>query len=265
MLSWLPAFRILQVETRSVKQNLRLPRVYSRRARNQVFCFYYTGGKLMISKNWSRKLIAACVSVAVLSVYSMIALAAPGAKAPSGELSISGQVTVNGQKVISGGTFFSDSVIATADHSGATVGISKLGRVELAPESSLKLNFTDRSITGMLDSGLTHVSTLPGISVNITTKDGSIMVDGSQATSFTVDVKNGNTVVATESGLAELRAGSTVKLIAAGDSATAGTPVPQGGEDSDLNGGRLAVLLLAAGGAIAAVFYAITHNNDINL
>jgi len=220
----------------------------------------------MISKNWSRKLIAACVSVAVLSVYSMVVLAAPGAKAPSGELSISGQVTVNGQKVISGGTFFSDSVIATADHSGATVGISKLGRVELAPKSSLKLNFTDNSITGMLDSGVTHVSTLPGVSVNITTKDGSILVDGSQATSFTVDVKNGNTVVATESGLAELRAGTTVKAIAAGSSATVGTPVPQGGDDdNDLDGGRLAVLLIAAGAAIGAVFYAITRNNDINL
>ena len=36
-------------------------------------------------------------------------------------------------------------------------------------------------------------------------------------------------------------------------------------DDSDLDGGRLAVLLIAAGGAIAAVFYAITHNNDINL
>jgi ferric-dicitrate binding protein FerR (iron transport regulator) len=220
----------------------------------------------MISKNWSRKFIAACVSVAVLSVYSMVVLAAPGAKAPSGELSVSGQVMVNGQKAISGGTFFSDSVIATADHSGATVGISKLGRVELASKSSLKLDFTDKSLKGMLDSGVTHISTLPGISVMITTKDGSIMVDGSQATSFTVDVKNGNTFVSTESGMAELRAGNTVKNIAAGDSATVGTPVPQGGEDdSDLDGGRLAVLLIAAGGAIAAVFYAITHNNDINL
>lgn len=220
----------------------------------------------MISKNWSRKCIAACLSVAVLSVYSMIALAAPGAKAPSGELSISGQVTVNGQKVISGGTFFSDSVIATADHSGATVGVSKLGRVELAPNSSLKLNFTDNSISGLLDSGVTHISTLPGVSVNIATKNGSVFVDGSQATSFTVDVKNGNTVVATDSGLAELRSGSTVKLVAAGTNATVGIPIPQGGdEDDDLDGGRLAVLLIAAGGAIAAVFYAITHNNDITL
>ena len=55
----------------------------------------------MISKTLSRKCIAACVAVAVLSVYSMVVLASPGASAPSGELSISGQVTVNGQKIYS--------------------------------------------------------------------------------------------------------------------------------------------------------------------
>ena len=43
----------------------------------KTFVFHYTGGKLMISKTWSRKSIAAVVSVAVLSVYSMVALAAP--------------------------------------------------------------------------------------------------------------------------------------------------------------------------------------------
>ena len=54
----------------------------------------------MISKSWSRKSIATAVAVAVLSVYSMVVLAAPGAKA-SGELSVSGQVTVNGEKAVS--------------------------------------------------------------------------------------------------------------------------------------------------------------------
>src|ERR1700730_10395841 len=100
--------------------------------------FQNTGGKLMISKTWSRKPIAACVAVAVLSVYSMVVLASPAAKAPAGELSVSGQVTINGENVISG-TVFSDSLIATAEKSSATVNLSKLGRVELAPNSGLKL------------------------------------------------------------------------------------------------------------------------------
>lgn len=217
----------------------------------------------MTSKTWGRKSIAAGVAVAVLSVYSMVVLAAPGAKA-SGELSVSGQVTVNGQKVISGGTLFSDSTINTADQSSASVSISKLGRVELAPNSSLRLSFAGNSLTALLETGSAHVSTIAGITVNLTTKDGSVLVDGSQATSFTVSASRGRTSISTESGLAELRAGGSVKQIAAGESATAGTPTPQDKGEGGLSGGALAVLLLAVGGAVAAVLYASLHNNDLN-
>lgn len=217
----------------------------------------------MTSKSWSRKFVAAGVAVAVLSVYSMVALAAPGTKA-SGELSVSGQVTVNGQKVISGGTLFSDSTINTADQSSASVNISKLGRVELAPNSSLRLSFADNNLTAMLETGSAHVSTLAGITVNLTTKDGTVVVDGSQATSFTVNASRGRTSIATESGLAQLRSGGSVKQIAAGESATAGTPNPQADDDKGLSGGALAVLLLGIGGAVAAVLYATMHNNDLN-
>ena len=38
----------------------------------------------MISKTWSRKPIAALLAVAILSVYSMVVLASPAAKAPAG-------------------------------------------------------------------------------------------------------------------------------------------------------------------------------------
>lgn len=218
----------------------------------------------MTSKTWSRKSIAAFVAVAVLSVYSMVVLASPGAKA-SGELSVTGQVTVNGQKVISGGTLFTDSTIATAEQSSAIVSLGKLGRVEIAPNSSLRLSFADSNISAALESGSAHLSTLAGTTVNLTTKDGAVVVDGSQATSFTVNAVNGKTSVATQSGLAEFRSGGSVKQIAAGESATAGTPNPQGSSDDDgMSGGALAVLLLAVGGAVAAVLYATLHNNDLN-
>ena len=215
----------------------------------------------MISKSLSRKSIAAVVSVAVLSVYSMVAPA--GAKVASGELSISGQVTVNGQKVMSGGTFFSGSTIVTAENSNAIVSLSKMGRVELSPNSSLILNFTEDGVTGMLDKGVASVSTLAGVSVNIATKDGAVVVDGSQATSFTVTTSRGNTVVTTASGVAELRTGAATQQIAAGESGTAGTPNPQtDDDDDDMSGGALAVLLIAAGGAIAAVIIASKQDEE---
>lgn len=224
----------------------------------------------MISKTWSRKSIAAFVSVAVLSVYSMIALASPGAKVPSGELSVNGNVTVNGQKVISGGTLFSGSAIVTADDSRAIVSISKMGRIELAPNSSMTLNFTDKAVTGMLDSGIAHVSTLAGISVNLTTKEGSVVADGSQATSFTLDTHQGNTVVSTEAGLVQLLAGGTAKQIAAGESGTAGVPQTKDGcvygkcDERTLSGAGLALLLLGVGGAVAAAILASRDSDEFN-
>jgi ferric-dicitrate binding protein FerR (iron transport regulator) len=219
----------------------------------------------MTNKTWSRKFIALCAAAAVLTVYSMIALATPGAR--SGALSIAGEVTVDGQKVISGGTIFSDSVIVTAKDSSATVSLSKLGRVELSANSSLKLSFTDNSIMGLLDSGRARISTPAGVRVNLTTRDGFVVVDGTKATSFSVNVEKGNTSVTTESGLAELhQSNGAVKQIAAGESAVAGTPQAKKGDDDDhkLSGGALAALLLATGGAVAAIIYATRHNNDLN-
>ncbi|HEV7475135.1 MAG TPA: hypothetical protein VGN90_13870 [Pyrinomonadaceae bacterium] len=221
----------------------------------------------MISKNWSRKPIAACVAIAILSAYSMVVLASPAAKAPSAELTISGQVAVNGESMVSGGTVFSDSIITTAEKSSATVNLSKLGRVDLSASSNLKLSFNEKSIMGLLDNGTAHVSTLAGTAVNFTTKDGVVVVDGSQATSFTVNVVKGVTFLTTHSGLAQLHVGSAVKQVAAGESVTAGTPNPKddpGDDDDKMSGGELAALLLLGAGAVAGILYAAMHNNDLN-
>jgi hypothetical protein len=217
----------------------------------------------MISKTWRHKPIAALVAVAILSVYSMVVLASPAAKAPSGELSLAGKVTVNGETAVSGGTVFSESIITTGEESNATVNLSKLGRVELLPTSNMKLSFSEKSIMGLLENGTARIWTLGGTSVNFATKDGVIVVDGSQATSFTVNVVKGVTSLTTNSGIAQLHFGSTVKQVAAGESVTTGRP--QGDDDDDgLSGGALAVLLLAIGGAVAGVLYAAFHNNDLN-
>lgn len=224
----------------------------------------------MTSKTRSRKSIAAFLAIAVWSVYSMVVLAAPGAKA-SGELSVSGQVMVDGQKVFSGGTLFSDSTITTADQSNASVNISKLGHVQLAPNSSLRISFAEKSLTALLETGTATVSTLAGITVNVATKDGTVVVNGNEATSFTLNAAKGRTTLSTQAGMAELRSGASVKQVAAGSSATAGTPTPQDKDcptgdcpDTGLSGGALAALLLAIGGAVAAVFFALREDNDLN-
>jgi len=227
----------------------------------------------MISRNLSRKSIAFGLAVAVLSVYSMVVLAAPGQKGPSGELSVSGQVTVNGQTAISGATVFSDSTITTAANSSAVVSLGKLGRVELLPSSSVKLSFTDSGIAALLDAGRVRLSTPAGVAASVTTKDGTAMADSAQAAAFTVDVECGNTIVATQTGSVQLNAGGSTKQIAAGNQDTAGTAAPgtrctrltRPDSFGHLGGGALAALLLAAGGAVAAAILAgRSDNNDLN-
>jgi hypothetical protein len=227
----------------------------------------------MISRNLSRKSIAFGLAVAVLSVYSMVVLAAPGQKGPSGELSVSGQVTVNGQTAISGATVFSDSTITTAANSSAVVSLGKLGRVELLPSSSVKLSFTDSGIAALLDAGRVRLSTPAGVAATVTTKDGTAMADSAQAAAFTVDVECGNTIVATQAGSVQLNAGGNTKQIAAGNQDTAGTAAPgtrctrltRPDSMGHLGGGALAALLLAAGGAVAAAILAgRSDNNDLN-
>lgn len=219
----------------------------------------------MIKKTWSRKFVAVLVTAAILSVYSMLTLATTGPL--TGELSVTGDVSVNSQKATSGGTIFSGSAIVTAKDSSAIVSLGKLGRVELAANSSLKLTFVNNSIVGVLDAGRARVSTAAGVSVNVTTKDGAVVVNGTQATAFTVSTENGHTAVTTESGIAELKSGTTSTQIAAGDSGVAGTPngAPKDDDnDHKLKGGALFALLAATGGAVAAIIYATTHGNDLN-
>lgn len=228
----------------------------------------------MISKTWSRKPIAACVALAILSVYSMVVLASPAAKAPSAELLVTGQVTVNGENAFSGITLFSDSTITTAAKSNATVNLSKLGRVEVAPSTDLKLSFTDKSVLGLMENGSALVSTLPGVAVNFTTADGIVAVDGSQPTSFTVNVIEGVTSVTTHSGVAQLNVNGSVRNIAAGETGTGSNSAPQdtddddgdtpGEDDDDLSGGETLALIAVGAGAVAAIIYAVTHENDLN-
>ena len=224
----------------------------------------------MISRNWSRMPITLALALAILSTYSMVGLAAQ--QGPTGDLSVVGEVTVNGTSAISGATVFSDSTVTTAKGSSAVVSLGKLGRVEVLPESSLKLSFTDTGVTGMLDSGRVRVSSSSGVSAVVTTKDGSAVADNAQPNVFTVDVTCGNTLVATQSGRVELRAGDSVKQVAAGNQDTAGQAAPgtrctrlTTPDMEGIGGGALAALLLAAGGAIAAAIWAARDDDDFNL
>lgn len=226
----------------------------------------------MINKTWSRKTVAFSLAVAILSVYSMVVLAVPSGI--SGELSVTGQVAVNGQTAVSGTTVFSDSVITTTDNSTATVSLGKLGRVEVLPNSSLKLSYNESGISGTLSNGRVRVSSIAGTTATISTLNGSVFADAKQNNTFFVDTTCGNTNVTTQSGNVMLRADGAEKQIAAGSNATAGQAT--GGTrcsrlagaqttSNSLSGGALAAIILAAGGAIVGAIIAGISDNDSSI
>lgn len=131
----------------------------------------------MNSKLWIRKALSMCLSVALLATYSMVALAGPGKAA--GELAVSGKsingeapfVFVNGELARSGRSVFSGSTITTSESTNAVINLSKLGKIELAPNTVLNLTFDANGISGALTSGT--VSALgTSQNVNITTPNG---------------------------------------------------------------------------------------------
>jgi hypothetical protein len=179
----------------------------------------------MPSHTLPRKFITIWVAAAILIVYSTFSSAAPGAR--SARLSVGGLVTVDGQQVITGGTFFSESTIVTASESSATLSLGRLGRIDLQANTSLALNLTENGINGSLSAGRGRVLTPAGVTVNLTTKDGVVIVDGNEATSITVDASHENTVVTTDSGVAKLKSAAGIDEIAAGENGVASAYPPQ--------------------------------------
>lgn len=182
-----------------------------------------------MNKNLSGRFLG--LSLGILVVVS-IQLATQGAycqgqSGPTGDLSVVGEVSVNGTNAISGATIFSDSTVTTAKGSSAVVSLGKLGRVEVFASTNMKLSFDDSSITvRMVSTGRVRVSSSSGIKASVMTKDGKIATANTGGNEFTVNTECGNTVVSTQSGKVELRAGNSVKQIAAGSQDTAGQAKP---------------------------------------
>ena len=138
-----------------------------------------------------------------------------------------GTVMVDGQTASINSGISSGSTVTTAKGSSAVVSLGKLGRVEVMPSSAMKLDYGDTGgATAMLSQGRVRVSSSSGTSVTVKTGDAEIVSNPSRASRFTVDVRCGDTVVSTQSGRVQLRAGNSVKQIAAGSPDTAGQAQP---------------------------------------
>lgn len=223
----------------------------------------------MLGNNSFRKFITLTTLVAVWTVYSMVAIAAPnGATA---EITVTGQVTINGQAAVSNSTVISGSTIVTGADSTATISIGKTGRVELSGDSNITLQFTDSSITGILSSGKVRVTNGVGVAATITSKDTVAIADASQSDTFVVEVECSHTHVDGVAGIVTMREGTNDKQIVAGTSGTAGN-LSQTGCQPCLRpnsappvrfGGPWWLVLVAAG--VAGVAILVGRKNDTTI
>src|SRR4026209_1399268 len=100
-------------------------------------------------KNFTRTpLLVLVLVLLLLSGLVAVGNSPQATKGPTGKLlQVAGQVSVNGTSAISGTTVFSDSTIVTRQNSSAVVSLGKLGRVEVLPHTTVKLDFSDANVS----------------------------------------------------------------------------------------------------------------------
>lgn len=114
------------------------------------------------------KATAGVLATAIFAINSMVVFAAPTKVA--GEILVADRgadVTVNGEVAQSGRSIFSGSTIDTPKNSGAIVSLGTLGRLELAPSTSVTLSFDEKGISASLIAGkITVVSATNSVNIN---------------------------------------------------------------------------------------------------
>lgn len=187
----------------------------------------------MNSKGWIGKTLSMCLMVAILATYSMVVLASSNRIA--GELIIFGNtasgenpaVTVNGEKAQSGRSIFSSSTIVTSPNASAVINVAKVGKIELAPDTTIAVSFDEKGLTGDLLAGKV---TVLGASENVSVK-----------------TPNGK--------VANLKAGETAVAGKAQDD----------DDDNDGGGAWIWYALIFGGAAAAIILAARTDNNRTSL
>ncbi|NNE68276.1 MAG: hypothetical protein HKN33_17055 [Pyrinomonadaceae bacterium] len=174
-----------------------------------------------------KRALSVLLTLAVVACYSMVALA--GDNKLAGEIVISGSrnavVTVNGEAAKSGRTIFSSSTIATPADASAVISVKNIGKLKVAPDTKVIVNFDEDGITGSIQSGKLTVLDSAN-TVNITAPNGKV---------------------------AALSSGDAVVTVQDDD------------DDDDDVGGAWWLWALVFGGAAAAIIIASTRDNDFEL
>ncbi len=213
----------------------------------------------------ARQAVAVCVSIAMLSISSLVAFGSPPsiAKETTGLITVNGSVAINGMQAESGQTLFSGSTIRTDTESESLVNLRNSGRLKLGSGTTLNLEFSASTLSGSLKEGSVDCASPTGVRAEIMTADGAIVADPVKPAQFRIQVEECNTNLSVQSGHVGIRTGAKVRWVAAGESfstADASAPVPQ----QNLNGKKKAGLIIAFGAAAAIIIWVIVHNHKKN-
>jgi ferric-dicitrate binding protein FerR (iron transport regulator) len=217
--------------------------------------------------------LALFIAATILNLSAAFAYASPVARKRAVEMRLmgvltraTGGVTVDGSPAVSGQTIFSGSAFVTARNSLSTLSLGNLGRVELAPDTSLVLDFSGASVTGSLDAGRVRVYAPSGLLASVTTPDASVACDNTsgQPAVFSVAIESGVTNVSVQTGRVEVRAASgAVQRLSAGESySSAQTQQQDSPPQQNLSGKKRNGLFLTIAAAVAVVIIVLTGRDD---
>lgn len=149
----------------------------------------------MNSNKWIFRATSGLLAIAILSINSMVVLAVPTKVA--GEILVADRgadVTVNGEVAQSGRSIFSGSSIDTPKESGATISLGALGRLELAPSSSVVIVFDDNGISATLATGrVTVLTASKAVTINGKSYGSGESAETSDAQPGTTQTSNNST------------------------------------------------------------------------
>jgi hypothetical protein len=200
-----------------------------------------------------RNLVATSLAFALFVTSSMVALATPG-QPLMGELTVAGEsVSINGEQGFTGRTVSSNATLTTPADTRAIVNFGKAGRIEVAPNTTVTLNFDEKNISANLANGNAKIFGAADINAQIVTKDGAISGEANQANVFAVDLNSGAMKTVSETGALYLNNNGAV------------TKLAQDTDSTDDDGANTALYIgigIIAAAVVGTLIYIATKDDD---
>ncbi|HEX6183543.1 MAG TPA: hypothetical protein VFZ44_06500 [Pyrinomonadaceae bacterium] len=213
-----------------------------------------------------RRGVALFAAAALLNLSAGASAASAVAPAPSGEVIVAAGLTLDGSPAAKGQTVFSGTIVGASEQSRPALTLGNLARLELAGETSLRLDFSASTVGGTLDAGATRIYAPRGVAASLTTADAAVVSDAASGpVLFSVRVNEEGTTLSVQTGLVEMRAGARALTAAAGQTLRAAhgsAPEPAPPQGHNLSSKKKTGLFVGIGAALAAIILVVTGRED---